>query len=318
LRYFVTGCAGFIGSTLTDRLLSLGHEVVGYDNFSTGRARFLERALAHARFRLIRGELSEAGELAAAMRGCELVFHLAANADVRHGLEHPRRDLEQNTLATLQVLEAMRAAGLKHIAFTSSGAVYGDAVQVPTPEEAGFPIQTSLYGASKAAAEGLIGAYCAGLDFRAHIFRCVSVLGERYAHGHVLDFQRQLAADPLHIRVLGDGRQRKSYIYVHDCIDAMLLALERATARINILNVGTEHSCSVDESLGWICAALGVQPQVTYGGGERGWAGDSPLILLDVGRLRALGWQPRLTIREAVQATVEYLRANPWVLESCA
>jgi UDP-glucose 4-epimerase len=246
----------------------------------------------------------------------DFVWHLAANADVRHGTEHPRRDLEQNTLATHNVLEAMRRNGVGRIAFSSSGSVYGEAPLVPTPEDAPFPVQTSLYGASKAAAEGLLAAYCAGFGFQAWIFRLVSILGERYTHGHVLDFYRQLRADGSTLRVLGNGRQRKSYLYVHDCIDAMLTAIERTRGQVNIFNVGCESSCDVNDSIGWICAALGVQPHIEYSGGERGWVGDSPVIVLDTTRIRALGWQPRRSIQDAVLATLEYLRANPEVVEA--
>lgn len=316
MRCFVTGCAGFIGSTLTERLLSQGHLVVGYDNFSTGREDFLRAAREHSAFRLVRADLLDAQTLGASMREVDLVFHLAANADVRCGTAHPHRDLEQNTIATHHVLEAMRHNGVSRIAFTSSGSVYGEATRVPTPEDAPFPVQTSLYGASKAAAEGLIAAYCAGFGFRSHIFRLVSILGERYTHGHVLDFYRQLRADPHRLRVLGNGRQRKSYLYVHDCIDAMLLALKHADGQVNTFNVGCESSCQVNDSIGWICAALGVTPQIEYGTDDRGWPGDNPLILLDVSRLGALGWKPRLDIREAVLATLAYLTANPHVLDA--
>ena len=203
VRYFVTGCAGFIGSHLTERLLARGHEVVGYDNFSTGRESFLESARASPHFRLVRGDTLDASTLAAAMTGSQLVFHCAANADVRFGLARPRRDLEQNTLATHHVLEAMRSTRVHRIAFTSTGSVYGDAAVIPTPEDAPCPIQTSLYGASKLAAEGLITAYCTGFGFQSHIFRLVSILGERYTHGHVIDFFGQLRADPSRLRVLG-------------------------------------------------------------------------------------------------------------------
>jgi UDP-glucose 4-epimerase len=249
------------------------------------------------------------------MREVDFVYHLAANADVRFGTEHPRKDLEQNTIATHNVLEAMRRNGLSRVAFTSSGSVYGEAVLVPTPEDAPFPLQTSLYGASKTAAEGLIAAYCAGFGFQAWVFRLVSVLGERYTHGHVLDFYRQLRADGSRLRVLGDGRQRKSYVHVQDCVDAMLTAVERARAPVNIFNVGCDSSSEVRESVGWICDALGVTPQIEYGGGDRGWPGDNPVIVLETTRIRALGWRPRLTIREAVLATLEYLVANPEVVD---
>jgi UDP-glucose 4-epimerase len=316
LRCFVTGCAGFIGSTLTERLLSRGHHVIGYDNFSTGRDDFLRTAREHSAFSLVRADLLDAQTLSASMLGVDLVFHLAANADVRFGTAHPRRDLEQNTIATHHVLEAMRHNGVNRIAFTSSGSVYGEAARVPTPEDAPFPVQTSLYGASKAAAEGLISAYCAGFGFRSHIFRLVSILGERYTHGHVLDFYRQLRIDPHRLRVLGNGQQRKSYLYVHDCVDAMLLALDHADRQVNIVNVGCEATCQVHDSIGWICAALGVAPEIEYGGGDRGWPGDNPLILLDVSRLQALGWKPRHTIREAVLATLAYLTANPHLMDA--
>ncbi len=210
MKVFVTGAAGFIGSSLTDRLLAEGHQVIGWDDFSTGQESFLENAREQDHFRLIRGDNLDREALTAAMAGCEAVFHLAANADVRFGLEHPADDLEQNTIATFNVLEAMRANSITTIAFSSTGSVYGEAAMIPTPEDAPFPIQTSLYGASKLAGEGLIQAYCEGFGFEGYIFRFVSILGERYTHGHIFDFYKQLLEHPDHLRVLGDGTQRKS------------------------------------------------------------------------------------------------------------
>ncbi|HEX4583511.1 MAG TPA: NAD-dependent epimerase/dehydratase family protein [Burkholderiaceae bacterium] len=312
----VTGCAGFIGSNLVDRLLASGHGVVGLDNFSTGQRRFLASALKNPRFRLIEADLLDPPGVMQAFDGAELVFHLAANADVRFGTQLPRRDLEQNTIATFNVLEAMRAQGVKRIAFSSTGSVYGDARVFPTPEEAPFPVQTSMYGASKVAGEGLICAYCEGYGFRSWIFRFVSILGERYTHGHVFDFYRQLRSDPTRLRVLGDGRQRKSYLYVQDCIDAMLLAIDRAEGPVNVLNLGVDGYCEVNDSIGWICETLGVRPCLEYTGGDRGWIGDSPFIFLDTARVRALGWAPKLDIRQGVVRTVEFLKANEWVLEA--
>ena len=314
MRCLVTGAAGFIGSALSDRLLGDGHEVVGLDDFSTGQPEFLEPALRNPAFTLVRGDVLDTASVARALGGCDTVFHLAANADVRFGLRHPRRDLERNALATSSVLEAMRAAGVSRIAFTSTGSVYGDAA-VPTPEDAPFPVQTSLYGASKLAAEGLVSAYCAGHRFRGWIFRLTSVLGERYSHGHVFDFYRKLRGGAEEIEVLGDGRQRKSYVYVADCVAAIALAVERAAGPLAILNVGGARYCTVDESLGWICEALGRRPRPRYTGGDRGWAGDSPFVWLDTSRLEALGWRPAVDIREAVLRTVRYLRANEWLLE---
>jgi len=311
MQCLVTGAAGFIGSNLTDRLLAAGHSVVGLDNFSTGRSAFLEQARVCDRFRFVEGDLRDMPTLIEAARGVQIVFHLAANADVRHGAEHPRKDLEQNTIATHNVLEAMRTAGVKRMVFSSTGSVYGEPQVFPTPENSPFPVQTSLYAASKLAGEALIQAYCAAFGFQGYIFRFVSILGERYTHGHVYDFHRKLLADGTRIEVLGDGKQRKSYLYVQDCIDAMLLALERCPEPVNIFNLGTDMYCQVDDSLGWICQHLGVNPQRVYSGGARGWVGDSPFIFLDTTRIRALGWQPKLTIRQGVIKTLEYLQANP-------
>jgi UDP-glucose 4-epimerase len=311
----VTGGAGFIGSNLVDRLLDTGHAVVVYDNFSTGHESFLRKAATHPRFQLVRADLLDAAALNAAMSGADFVFHLAANADVRFGTEHPRKDLEQNTIATFNVLEAMRSQGVRRVAFSSTGSVYGEARVIPTPEDGPFPVQTSLYGASKLAGEGLIAAYCEGFGMQGYIFRFVSILGRRYTHGHVFDFCRSLRVNPHELRVLGNGRQRKSYLYVEDCLDAMLLAVEQAQDKVNIFNLGTDEYCAVDDSIGWICEYLGVQPRRSYSGGDRGWIGDNPFIFLDCAKIRALGWKPRLTIREAVERTMEYLQSNAELLE---
>jgi UDP-glucose 4-epimerase len=315
MRFLVSGCAGFIGSHLVDRLLANDHSVVGYDNFSTGQGEFLTEARRSPLFQLVEGDTLDLPRLTQAMQGVESVLHLAANADVRFGTQHPRKDLEQNVLATSNVLEAMRASGTKRIAFASTGSIYGEPEVFPTSENAPFPVQTSLYGASKLAAEGLIAAYCEGFGFQGYIFRFVSILGERYTHGHVFDFYKQLQEHPDVLQVLGNGKQRKSYLYVQDCIDAIFLAMEKAQEKINIFNLGTDEYCEVDDSIGWICDTLGVTPQRSYAGGERGWIGDSPFIFLDCSRIRALGWRPRLSIREGVVRTVRYLQGNPWVME---
>ena len=309
----VTGAAGFIGSNLVDRLLADGLDVVGFDNYSTGNRQFVAGALENPRFRLVEGDLLDPAAVGAAAAGVDTVFHLAANADVRFGLEHPRRDLEQNTIATFNVLEAMRAAGAKTIAFSSTGSVYGEAKVIPTPEDAGFPIQTSLYGASKVAGEGLIAAYAEGFGMRAFIFRFVSILGERYTHGHVFDFCRKLAADPTRLDVLGNGRQRKSYLHVGDCVEAMLHAIAAAPDKVNVFNLGTDEYVEVNDSIAVIAGRLGVKPELVYSGGERGWVGDNPFIFLDTRRIRALGWVPKLTIRQGVERTVDWLGANGWV-----
>lgn len=315
MRCFVTGCAGFIGSNLVDRLLQDGHEVTGYDNLVTGQREFLATAWASPAFNLVEGDLLDLDGLARALDAVDIVFHLAANADVRFGTRHPRKDLEQNTIATWNVLEAMRQRGVARIVFASTGSVYGEATVIPTPEDAPFPVQTSLYGASKLAAEGLIEAYCEGFGMRGLIFRFVSILGERYTHGHIFDFFKQLRQHPDMLHILGDGSQRKSYLYIQDCINAMLLAVEKAGDKVSIFNLGADEYCQVNDSIGWLCEHLGLEPRRVYAGGDRGWIGDNPFIFLDCARIRALGWRPELTIRESVIRTISYLEQQPWVLE---
>jgi UDP-glucose 4-epimerase len=321
-KTFITGAAGFIGSNLTDRILSMGEEVVGYDNFSTGQTEFLENAHRNPNFRLVRGDILDVKTMAAAMEGCTRVVHFAANADVRFGLNHPERDLEQNTIGTFRVLEAMRAQGIRDIGFSSTGSVYGDTTMIPTPENVAMPLQTSLYGASKMAGEHLIEAYAEGFGFRARIFRFVSILGPRYTHGHVFDFCRKLSENPKALPILGDGSARKSYLAVQDCVEAILTVFEKTSQEnaggkgfAQIYNLGTDDYCRVSESVEWICATLNLKPELQYSGGDRGWIGDNPFVFLDTKKIRSLGWQPRYTIRQGVEATVKWLMANPWFFQ---
>jgi UDP-glucose 4-epimerase len=313
-RACITGGGGFIGSNLADRLLALGVEVTVIDDFRSGRREFLEGARGQRGFRLVEADVLAQDALEDALEGCDWVFHLQANADVRRGLERPRRDLEQNTIATANVLEAMRARGVSRIGFSSTGSVYGEPDVFPTPEDAPFPVQTSLYAASKLAGEGMIAAYAAGYGFTGLIFRFVSILGERYTHGHVFDFFCALKSDPTRLRVLGDGRQEKSYLYVQDCVSAILTAAEhhREDPGAHVYNLGTDETIVVDDSVALITAQLGVSPQLEHTGGRRGWTGDSPLIHLDTSRIRSLGWKPELTIREAVPRTVEWLSQSEY------
>jgi len=320
VKAFVTGAAGFIGSNLVDRLLADGAEVIGWDHFSTGCERFLEPALRHPAFRLVRGDNLDLPALTAAMTGCDVVFHLAANADVRFGTEHPRKDLEQNTTATFNVLEAMRANHVKRIGFSSTGSVYGECPVIPTPEHAPFPVQTSLYGASKIACEGMLSAYGEGFGFECYIFRFVSILGEHYTHGHIFDFYQQLAEHPSWLTVLGDGTQRKSYLYVQDCVDAVLHVMRLGTARdakhrTQIYNLGTTEYVAVKDSVGHICRTLGLNPELRYTGGDRGWIGDNPFIFLDTGKIQSTGWKPKFTIEQGIVKTVRWLEANRWVYD---
>lgn len=313
MHYLVTGGAGFIGSSLADRLLALGHTVTAFDNFSTGLQPFVEQACTHPSYRLIEGDLLDEGAIQAAAKGCDFIFHLAANADVRFGPDHPRKDLEQNTIATFHVLEAARLNGVRGLAFSSTGSVYGEANVIPTPEDAPFPIQSSLYGASKLAGEGLLAAYAESFDLRTYIFRFVSILGPRYTHGHVYDFYRKLSADPAHLTVLGDGHQKKSYLHIDDCISAMLTVIEKAADKVNVFNLGTDEYCEITDSVSWICEEMGVKPKLSFTGGERGWIGDNPFIYLDTKKVRALGWRPRFSIEQGVRNTLNWLKANDWV-----
>jgi UDP-glucose 4-epimerase len=318
---FITGAAGFIGSNLADRLLSEGKTVVGWDNFSTGQRRFLEDALKHKNFKLIEGDNLDLPALTKAMTGCDTVFHLAANADVRFGLEHPSKDLQQNTVATFNVLEAMRANSIQRIAFSSTGSVYGEAEKIPTPEDAPFPVQTSLYAASKVSGEGMISSYCEGFKFEGYIFRFVSILGERYTHGHVFDFYKQLLEHPGHLKVLGDGTQRKSYLYVQDCVSAMLHVMNLGTAKkakhgVEIYNLGTPEYVQVNNSIGFICKGLVLKPNLEYTGGKRGWVGDNPFIFLDTAKIQSTGWKTSLTIEQGIVRTLHWLQQNQWVYET--
>jgi UDP-glucose 4-epimerase len=318
-RVCITGGAGFIGSNLADHLVRRGVQVAIVDDFRTGRRQFVEHLVRDGKGTLYEGSVLDAALLERAFTGCDWVFHLQANADVRGGLAHPRLDLEQNTTATSTVLEAMRAVGCTRIAFSSTGSVYGEPQVFPTPEDAPFPIQTSLYGASKLAGEGLLAAYAHGFGFTSLIFRFVSILGERYTHGHVFDFFKALRGDPSRLHVLGDGRQQKSYLYVGDCVSAITTAADHHTDRpgeTGIYNLGTDETVVVNDSIATICAQLGVTPELEYGGGTRGWAGDSPLIHLDCSKIRGLGWEPSLNIREGIIRTVQWLEANPWVIET--
>jgi len=307
-RVLVTGGAGFVGSHVADRLLAQGADVTILDDFSTGWRQFLP-----AGARLVEADLLDPAAVRLAVEGCDFVFHLAANADIKDNLLEPRKCIDQNVVATQNLLEAMRVAGVREVAFASTGSVYGEATVVPTPEDAPFPVQTSLYATSKLAAEGLLTSYALGYGFRVWIFRFVSLLGSRYTHGHVIDFWRSLRRDPGRLDVLGNGRQKKSYLHVGDCVTGMMLAVDRATEPINIFNLGHHDWIAVDESIAIITATLQVSPRIVHAGGERGWVGDSPRILLDTTRLRALGWAPTRSIEESIVETLAFLEAHPFV-----
>ena len=313
-KILVTGCAGFIGSNLVDRLLSQKYQIIGIDNLRTGQKEFLKNALKNKHFKFFKCDLLNLNKIKKIFKGSELVFHLAANADVRYGSKNPFRDLEQNIIVTYNVLEAMKKNNINKIVFCSTGSVYGEPKNFPTPENDNFPIQTSFYGAAKVAGESFVQAYCEAFNFKSWIFRFVSILGNRYTHGHVYDFCNQLFKNPNHLKALGDGNQRKSYLHVDDCISAMLIATKKSKNRINIFNLGTNEYVSVKQSINVICNQLKVKPKVSFSGGKRGWIGDSPFIFLNNKKIRSLGWKPKFTIKESIKQTVRYLINNKWVL----
>lgn len=308
----VTGGAGFVGSHVADGLVKAGAHVTILDNFSTGFRQFVPQ---DGRV-LVEGDLTDDATVDRVMRGHDFVFHLAANADIKDGLLHPRRDVEQNIIATQNVLEAMRAHGVKEVAFSSTGSVYGEADVFPTPEAAPFPVQTSLYATSKVAAEGLLTSYAWGYGFTVYIYRFVSLLGSRYSHGHVIDFYRQLKAHPEVLDILGDGRQKKSYLHIADCVRAMFTIIEKSVSdsRIHIYNLGHSDWIEVKDSAAIICDELGLKPQVRFAGGIRGWIGDSPKILLDTSKLRGLGWEPEFSLEASIRDTVRDFVSNPFLL----
>jgi UDP-glucose 4-epimerase len=314
-RVVVTGAAGFIGSNLVDHLLSKGFQVIGMDNFSTGTEKFIQNALKNKNFTMINCDLLDRDKVVSYFSGCDFVFHLAANADVRSGTDHPSKDLEQNTIATFNVLEAMRAHSISKIVFASTGAMYGEAKIFPTPEDTSMPIQTSLYGASKLACESMIQAYCEGFNMQSWIFRFVSILGHRYTHGHVYDFCKQLQEDPTKLYVLGDGLQKKSYLHIEDCISAIWTGISKSKEKVNIFNLGASDYCQVKDSVKWITNRMKLEPAITYSGGKRGWIGDNPFVFLQTDKIRSLGWEEKYTIKEGVEKTVDFLSDNLWVFD---
>jgi UDP-glucose 4-epimerase len=316
MKVLVTGGAGFIGSHIVDELVRLEFDVIVYDNLSTGFRRHLERSLESGRATLVEGDILDTSHLTRAMEGVSTVFHLAANADVRGGTANTTIDLEQNTIGTHRVLEAMRSTGAKKIVFTSSATVYGEPVVFPTPE-CYAPLQTSLYGASKLAAEAMVQAYGEYFGIQSHCFRFVSWIGERYSHGVVYDFIKKLLANPRELEILGDGNQKKSYLHVEDGVRGIFLALRQLTGPKNVLNLGHEEYMNVKELARIVCEEMGLKEvKFRFTGGVRGWLGDSPFVHLDISRIKEAGFSPRIGIEEGIRRTARYLLENRWLLDA--
>lgn len=310
-RAFVTGGLGFIGSHVVDRLLVDGADVVVFDNLSTGRRANLAHHRDNPRLRLIVGDVLDLAALSAAISGADAVFHFQANADVRGGMLRTRVDLEQNTIATWNVLEATRQAGAHTIVFASSAVVYGEPTVFPTPEATPL-VQTSLYGASKLAGEAMLQAYSECFGVRTLTFRLVSWTGPRYSHGIITDVVRKLRQNPDVLEILGDGSQRKSYLDVRDGLAGIFLALMKTGDKKAVFNLGHDEVINVLEVARIVSGELGLhEVRFRTTGGQRGWVGDSPMVHLDTTRMKALGWAPRISIQESISATVRYLIAHP-------
>ena len=316
MKCFVTGGAGFIGSHLVDRLIAEGHSVVVYDNLSLGRQEFISRHLGSRKFKFVKADLLDFDSLKSAMKGSDTVFHLAANSDIVKSAKHTRIDLEQGTIATYNVLEAMRAAGVKKIVFTSSNVVYGEVKKLPIKEDYGplFPI--SMYGASKLACEALISAFCHNFGFKAWIYRFANVIGPRVTHGVVLDFYRKLQKNPKELEVLGNGKQAKPYIEVHDVVEGMLLGFKKGSDWLNYFNLGSVGMTPVALIADEVLAAVGLSnARIKFTGGVRGWPGDVAKVSLDTSKLKALGWKPKFVnsddaMRAGVRAIVSELEKS--------
>lgn len=308
MRCLVTGGAGFIGSALVGALLEDGHEVVAYDNLSSGKEDFLDPYRSCPRFVFVHGDLLDIEEVEAATRGVDVVWHLAANPDIRRGVRHTDLDLRQGTIATYNVLEAMRRCDVRHIVFSSSSAVYGRAAVLPTPEDYGPLTPHSLYGASKLACEGLVSAFCHTFGFRAWIFRFANVVGPNATHGIIPDLLAKLDRDSSRLEVLGNGQQRKSYIHVSDCVAGMIHGWQHSSQPVNIFNLGTQDDILIARIAEIVLEETGhADTPIVYTGGEIGWPGDVPQMMLDCTRITSLGWRPRYNSEEAVRQAVRAL-----------
>ena len=306
MNLLITGGAGFIGSNLVDGLIEKGNDVTAFDNLSSGSESYVSH---HKRnFKLVRGDLTRPAEIEKAMAGIEMVFHLAANPDVRHGIDHTRIDLEQGTIATHNLLEAMRKAGTKKIAFSSSSTVYGEATVLPTPESYGPMLPISLYGASKLACEGLISSYCHSFEMQAWMFRFANVIGHRGTHGVLVDFIAKLRKDPHNLEILGDGKQKKSYFLVQDCVSGIIMGTEKAKDQVNVFNLACEEWTDVTRVADIVCEEMGLKGvKYHYTGGARGWVGDIPKTWLSTEKARKMGWKTNHSSDEAVRLAVREL-----------
>ncbi len=307
LRYFVTGGAGFIGSNCVDRLLEKPeNQVTVYDNLSSGRREFLSKHENDERFNFIEGELLDLDKVKDSISGHDLVFHFAANADIRLGTVETDIDLKNGVRVTYNVLEAMRLNKVGKLAFSSSSTVYGEAKSIPTPEDYGPLIPISLYGASKLGSEALITAFANSFDIQAWIFRFANIIGRRGTHGVIIDFVNKLRKNPTELEILGDGRQQKSYLLVNECLDSIMFAITHAREQVNIFNLGCSDQVTVKRIGELIVEELGLDNvEFKFTGGTRGWTGDVPIMLLDIKKLKALGWESKVNSEGAIRQAIK-------------
>jgi UDP-glucose 4-epimerase len=307
-KILVTGGAGFIGSHLVDRLVEKGSQVTVFDNMSSGKMEFIEKHLENPDFTLIKGDLLNQEAIEKACKGIDFIFHVAANPDVKLGAFDTRIHLNQNIMATYNLLEAMRKNNNEKIAFTSTSTVYGEASIMPTPEDYGPLIPISLYGASKLACEALVTSYSHTFDMQAWIFRFANIVGPRSTHGITVDFVNKLRKNSNLLEILGDGKQEKSYLHVLECIDAILFVIENSKEKVNIFNIGSEDTISAIEIGKAVIEEIGLSNvKFTYTGGNRGWKGDVPRMRLGIEKMKSLGWKSVYTSERSIRETARAL-----------
>jgi UDP-glucose 4-epimerase len=307
-RALVTGGLGFIGSHLADRLLSDGWEVVVLDSLLTGHRSNLAHQEANPRLQLREGDIRAIETVKSASEGCDAVFHLAAHALMRVSVTDRRADLDYNVVGTLNVLESMAANKVPDLVFASTSALYGEAEVIPTPEDYSG-VQTSLYGAAKLSGEAYASAFVQLVPMKFWAFRFGTVLGERCRRGAIWDFEHKLARDPTELEILGDGKQRKDYLAVSDCVDGIMLGYQRSSKPVNIFNLGLQEQTSVDELADIVIEEMGLSGvRKRYTGGARGWIGDNPVVYLSVKRIKDLGWTPKVSPKEAIRMTARWTK----------
>jgi UDP-glucose 4-epimerase len=308
MRYFLTGGAGFIGSHLVERLMAEGNQVTVFDNLSSGKKEFIKRHIGKTNFHFIRADLLDFDALKKGMEGHEIVWHLAANTDIPGGNRVTDLDLKNCTIATRNVLEAMKQLRVSKIVFSSSSTVYGDVPGVPLSESFGPLLPISLYGAGKLACEGLISAYCHLFNMQTWMFRFGNVVGARMGHGVIYDFIHKLKKNPKELEILGDGNQEKNFFLVEECLDAMLFALHCSDKQCDVFNLGCESTVKVNAIAQIVVGEMGLKDvKFRYTGGRQGWPGDAPVVIYDVSKMKGLGWEAKHTSAEAVRLAARRL-----------